>query len=220
MKSYEKLLLENKAWVQERLEIDKTYFENMSKEQKPGFLWIGCSDSRVSASAITNSEPGDLFVHRNIANMVVHTDINMLSVLQYAVEELEVEHVIVCGHYGCEGIKTALDNQHHGLLNKWLRHIKDVYRLHENELQSIQNLEEKTDKLAEFNVEEQVLNLAKTSIIQHAWKTLQKPTLHGWIYNLKTGLIKDLVTMDKDSDLEEIYKFNFKERGEGHYGFY
>jgi carbonic anhydrase len=220
MKSYEKLLLENKAWVQEKLQIDDNYFRNMAKGQKPDFLWIGCSDSRIPANEITNTEAGEIFVHRNIANLVLHSDFNILSVIQYAVEELEVSHVIVCGHYGCGGINTALDHQHHGLLNKWLRNIKDVYRLHRDELEHIEDPTEKADKLAEFNVREQVLNLAKTSIIQHSWAVDKRPQLHGWIYDMNTGLIKDIVSMDHESDLEDIYKFNFQQRGEGHYGFY
>lgn len=220
MKSYEKLLLENKAWAQEKLGIDKDYFKNLAKGQTPDFLWIGCSDSRIPANEITNTEPGDIFVHRNIANLVIHTDFNMLSVLQYAVEELEVNHIIVCGHYGCGGIKTSLDHQHHGLLNKWLRNIKDVYRLHEDELNEIKDEEERTNKLSEFNVKEQILNLAKTSIIQHSWAVDKRPTLHGWVYDMNTGLIKEIITMDQNSEMDDIYKFNFKQRGEGHYGFY
>jgi carbonic anhydrase len=220
MKSYEKLLLENKAWAQEKLDIDPDYFKNMAKGEKPDFLWIGSSDSRIPANEITNTEPGEILVHRNIANLVIHTDFNMLSVLQYAVEELEVSHIIICGHYGCEAIKTALDHQHHGLLNKWLRNIKDVYRLYEKELNECENEEKKADLLSEYNVKEQTLNLAKTSIIQHSWAINKRPTIHGWIYDMNTGLIKDLITMDHHSEMDDIYRFNFKKRDEGHYGFY
>jgi carbonic anhydrase len=219
MKSYEKLLLENKAWVQEKLEVDPDYFKNMAKGQHPDFLWIGCSDSRIPSNEITNSHAGDIFVHRNIANLVQHTDLNILSVIQYAVEELKVKHIIVCGHYGCGGIKTALDHQHHGLLNKWLRDIKDVYRLYAEELDKIKDPDQQANKLAELNVKEQVLNLAKTSIVQHAWKEEQRPCLHGWIYDMETGLIKDMIKMDHDEPLSDIYTFNFSDNP-GHYGFY
>jgi carbonic anhydrase len=220
MKSYEKLLLENKAWVNEKLSADPDYFAEMAKEQHPKFLWIGSSDSRVSSTEITNTEPGEIFVHRNIGNIVSHTDFNLLSVLQYAVEVLRVEHIIVCGHYGSEAIRASLDHQHHGLLNKWIRHIKDVYRLHKEELDGITDFDEKINRLSEYNVQEQVLNLAKTSIVQHAWAEWQMPCLHGWIYDINTGLIKDMVTMDHKSEMDELYKFNFKQRGEGQYGFY
>lgn len=219
MKAYEKLLLENKAWAQEQLQLDGKYFENMAKGQSPAYLWIGCSDSRVPANEITNSEPGEIFVHRNIANVVSHTDLNLLSVLQYAVEELNVNHVIVCGHYGCGGIAASLDNQHHGILNKWLWNVKDVYKMHQDELSSIQDPTEKNNKLAELNVKEQVMNLAKTSIIQHAWQTGKKPCLHGWIYDMKSGLIKDLTKMDHNTQLEDVYQYNFN-KNPGHYGYY
>jgi carbonic anhydrase len=219
MKAYEKLLLENKAWAQEKLQIDGKYFENMSKGQHPGYLWIGCSDSRISANEITNSETGEIFVHRNIANLVSHTDLNLLSVLQYAVEELEVNHIIICGHYGCSGIKASMDMQHHGLMNKWLWNIKNVYRQHTDELSGITDQEKRSDRLSELNVKEQVLNLAETSIIQHAWGKQKKPCLHGWIYDMKSGLIKDILKMDHNSEIEDIYKFNFN-RNPDHYGFY
>src|SRR6478609_4001158 len=170
MKPYEKLLLENKAWAQEHVETDPEYFTRMSKVQTPEFLWIGCSDSRVPANEITNTDPGEIFVHRNIANLVVHTDLNLLSVLQYAVEVLKVEHVIVCGHYGCGGVKAALTHTDLGLINKWLRNIKDTYFYHKDELNAIQDMEKRTDRLTELSVMDQVMNLAQTSIIQRAWK--------------------------------------------------
>lgn len=219
MKAYEKLLLENKAWAQEQLQLDGKYFENMAKAQNPGYLWIGCSDSRMPANEITNSEPGEIYVHRNIANVVSHTDLNLLSVLQYAVEDLKVNHIIVCGHYGCEGIRASMDHQHHGIMNKWLWNVKDVYRLHKEELNNIKDNHAREDKLAELNVKEQAMNLAKTSIIQHAWKNDKTPCIHGWIYDMKTGLIKDLMKIESDTDLDEIYQFNFS-RNKGHYGYY
>lgn len=209
MNSFEKLLLENKAWAMEKVSIDKAYFDKLSKVQKPEFLWIGCSDSRVPANEITHTEPGEVFVHRNIANMVVHTDFNMLSVLQYAVEVLKVKHVIVCGHYGCGGVKAAMTHKQFGLINKWLRNIKDVYRYHQEELNQIEDLEQKTDKLVEYNIQEQVMNLAKTSIIQQAWKLYNRPTLHGWVYGLKDGILKQLAIMPPNSRIDPIYEFEF-----------
>jgi carbonic anhydrase len=208
MKPYERLLLENKAWAQEKVSIDKQYFLRLSRLQTPEFLWIGCSDSRVPANEITNTEPGEIFVHRNIANMVVHTDFNLLSVLQYAVEVLKVKHVIVCGHYGCGGIKAAMTNQQLGLINKWLRNIKDVYRFHRDEIDDLGNLEARADRLAELNVKEQVMNLAKTSIVQIAWKTENRPTLHGWIYGLKDGILNELCVMDPNTRIDSLYEYD------------
>src|SRR5437016_1636192 len=191
MKSYEKLLLENKAWAGEMLDADPDYFNRLSALQAPEFLWIGCSDSRVPANEITGTDPGEIFVHRNVANMVVNTDVNLLSVLDYAVNYLKVKHVIVCGHYGCGGIKAAItNNDFKPVLNMWLRNIKDVYRLHRDKLDTLKDEEKRTDLLTELNVQEQVSNLAKTSIIQRAWKNESRPDLHGWVYGLKDGLIK------------------------------
>lgn len=167
MRNYDRLLLENKAWAAEKLQDNPEYFSRLAHLQTPEFLWIGCSDSRVPANEITGTHPGEIFVHRNIANMVVHTDLNMLSVLQYAVEVLKVKHVIVCGHYGCGGVKAAMGNHSYGIINKWLRNIKDVYRFHREEIEGLDE-DAKVDKLIELNVKEQVLNLAKTSIIQHS----------------------------------------------------
>src|SRR4051812_20487435 len=169
MSVFEKLLLENKAWATERKKTDPDYFKRLAAQQAPEFLWIGCSDSRVPADKITGTEPGEIFVHRNIANLVVNSDINLLSVLQYAVEVLKVKHVIVCGHYGCGGIKAAMDTHHYGIINYWLKNIKDIYRLHREEVDSLPTQEDRADKLTELNVQEQVLNLSKTSIIQRAW---------------------------------------------------
>jgi len=206
---YNSLLEGNKQWVRERLEHDPEYFERLSKGQNPQFLWIGCSDSRVPANEITHTQPGDIFVHRNIANMVVHSDMNMLSVLDYAVNILKVKHVIVCGHYGCGGVKAAMDNQQYGLVDNWLRFIKDVYRTHSQELESIKDEEKRFNRFAELNVIEQVFDLTKTSIIQNAWRERNEPKVHGWIYELKTGLIKDLgVSFDSSAKLPSIYRIN------------
>ena len=207
MDSITKLLLENKAWANEQIERDPEYFSRLSKIQKPEFLWIGCSDSRVPANEITGTAPGEIFVHRNVANLVVHTDLNLLSVLLYAVEVLEVKHVIVCGHYGCGGVKASLTQNNYGMINKWLRNIKDIYRLHEDEFTVLKDEEEKVDRLVELNVMEQVLNLAKTSIIQQAWRKRKAPTLHGWVYGLEDGLLKTLCKMDHESKLDPIYTY-------------
>jgi carbonic anhydrase len=206
--AYEKLLLENKAWAKEQTQLDPEFFNRLAHIQTPEFLWIGCSDSRVPADKITGTQPGEIFVHRNIANMVVNTDINLLSVLEYAVDVLKVKHVIVCGHYGCGGVKTALGHSSLGIINKWLRNIKDVYRLHRDEIDSLQNEELKTNKLVELNVQEQIMNLAKTSIIQRAWKMEQRPHLHGWVYGLNDGIIKPVCEMGPDSKLDPIYTYD------------
>lgn len=207
MDLYNSLLDGNKVWVREKLEQDPQFFERLSKGQSPQFLWIGCSDSRVPANEITNTQPGDIFVHRNIANMVVNSDMNLLSVLDYAVNILKVRHVIVCGHYGCGGVKAAMTNEQYGLVDNWLRFIKDVYRTHSKELDAIRDEEQRFTRFAELNVIEQVLGLVKTTIIQNAWKDRQAPMVHGWIYDIKTGLIKDLgVTFDATSVLPQIYR--------------
>ena len=209
MTPHEKLLLENKAWAQEMLEQDSDYFNRLAHLQAPEFLWIGCSDSRVPANEITGTQPGEIFVHRNIANLVIHTDVNLLSVLDYAVNHLKVNHVIVCGHYGCGGVKAAMTNHDYNhLLNMWLRNIKDVYRLYQSELESITDEEARTDRLVELNVKEQVLKLAKTSIIQRAWKYSKRPVLHGWVYGLKDGIIKSLFDMEPGADMNNIYKYD------------
>jgi carbonic anhydrase len=181
------------------------FSEKMVDGQAPPILWIGCSDSRVPANEIIGAEPGEVFVHRNIANMVVHTDISMLSVLDYAVNVLKVKHVIVCGHYGCGGVKAAMGNAHIGLIDNWIRHIKDVYRFHQDELNAIINVKERFDRFVELNVVEQVQDLAKTSIIQKAWNSKQDVQIHGWVYGLHDGYIKDLeITLRDDDSLPEI----------------
>lgn len=207
MRNYDRLLLENKAWAAEKLQDDPEYFSRLAHLQTPEFLWIGCSDSRVPANEITGTHPGEIFVHRNIANMVVHTDLNMLSVLQYAVDVLKVKHVIVCGHYGCGGVKAAMGNHSFGIINKWLRNIKDVYRFHREEIDAL-NEDEKVNKLIELNVKEQVLNLAKTSIIQHSWKENNYPHLHGWVYGLDNGLIKPIYEMEAGTHIDPLYEFD------------
>lgn len=209
MTSYEKLLLQNKDWAKLQLEGDPQFFKRLSELQTPEFLWIGCSDSRVPADKITGTKPGEIFVHRNIANMVVHTDVNLLSVLDYAVNHLKVNHVIVCGHYGCGGIKAAMTNHDYKyVLNMWLRNIKDVYRLHRAELDNIKNEEDKTDRLVELNVKEQVMHLAKTSIIQRAWQNEQRPQLHGWVYGLKDGLINPVFEMEAGTHIDSLYEYD------------
>lgn len=208
MDSYKKLLLANKAWVQDKLNIRPDYFQITAEDQKPEFLWIGCSDSRVPAEDITGTEPGELFVHRNIANLVVHTDFNMLSVVQYAVEALKIQHIIVCGHYNCGGVRNAVTHQDLGLLNKWLRHIKDVYRMNARELDTISDPQQRYDRLVELNVSEQIQNLAETSIVQRAWRSEKRPYLHGWVYDLKTGYLKEIARMDPGAKIDDIYRFD------------
>lgn len=208
MDSYKQLLLQNRAWADEKTENDSSYFKMLSKDQQPEFLWIGCSDSRVPANEITGTEPGEMFVHRNIANMVVHTDLNLLSVLQYAVHVLKVKHVVVCGHYGCGGVNAAMTNKDFGLINEWLRNIKDVYKIHLDDLKNLKEGPEKLNKLCEYNVIEQVQNLLQTSVIQTAWKEYQAPTLHGWIFGMENGIINELITIKPGSNIDPIYKFD------------
>lgn len=208
MKPYEILLKDNKIWAQEKIQGDPDFFTRLSKLQTPEFLWIGCSDSRVPANEITNTQPGEIFVHRNIANLVIHTDVNLLSVLDYAVVHLKVEHIIVCGHYGCGGVKAAMSNTNYSqVLNMWLRNIKDVYRHNREELDTISDENLRADRLTELSVVEQVQRLAKTSIIQRAWITRQAPDLHGWVYGLKDGLINPVYEMKAGADIDPLYKY-------------
>ena len=203
---YKKILDNNKKWVENKLAISPNYFKNLAEGQNPPLLWIGCSDSRVPANEIIGAEPGEVFVHRNIANIVVHSDMNMLSVLDYAVNALKVKHVIVCGHYGCGGVKAAMGNSSIGIIDNWIRHIKDVYRFHQQELDAIENEKERFNKFIEINVKEQVMNLAKTSIVQNAWKNGQELSLHGWVYGLNDGYVTDLdVNFSCDKDLDDVY---------------
>ena len=205
-KSIKNLLENNKNWVASKLAIDPSYFEKLSNSQNPEYLWIGCSDSRVPANQITGTLPGDIFVHRNIANMVVHSDMNMLSVLSYAVEVLKVKHIIVCGHYGCGGVIAAMENKQFGLIDNWLRHIKDVYRYHHKELDAIADKTQRARRFVEVNVMEQVHDLCKTSIVQNAWKNKQPLHVHGWVYDIHDGIIKDLdVSFTCTKDLHKVY---------------
>lgn len=212
--SYERLLEGNKIFSDSRKITDPEYFKKLSLGQKPDYLWIGCSDSRVPANEITNTKSGEIFVHRNIANLVVHTDMNLLSVLEYAVKYIGVKHIIVCGHYGCGGVIAAMSNQFHGFVDNWLCNIKDVYNKNTEELLAIEDIEKRTDRLTELNVVEQVRNLAKTTIVQEAWNT--RPLhLHGWVYGLNNGLVKDLSVIHNEAiDLEPIYRFEAKKPNE------
>lgn len=207
---YKKIIEGNKNWVASKINDDPEYFERLSKGQSPPLLWIGCSDSRVPANEVIGAQPGEVFVHRNIANMVVHSDMNMLSVLDYAVNVLKVQHVIVCGHYGCGGVKAALGNDSIGIIDNWIRHIKDVYRLHHTYLDSIADEKQRFDAFVEINVKEQVFDLAKTSIVQGAWRNGNDLTLHGWVYGLDSGIVKDLqVNFSNNNDLDAVYQLEF-----------
>lgn len=207
---YNKILERNKKWVEDTLALDPNYFQDLAKGQTPPLLWIGCSDSRVPANEIIGAKPGETFVHRNIANMVIHSDMNMLSVLDYAVNVLKVKHVLVCGHYGCGGIKAAMGNDSVGIIDNWIRHIKDVYRLHKDELDAIEDETERFNRFVELNVIEQVFDLAKTSIVQSAWKNGQELSLHGWVYGLNSGFVTDLnVNFSSDRDLDDVYQLKF-----------
>ena len=191
MPDISELFIQNKKWSAEIHRKEPAFFETLSKQQSPRYLWIGCSDSRVPANEIVGLLPGELFVHRNVANLVVHTDLNCLSVLQYAVDVLKVEHVIVCGHYGCGGVQAALERRRYGLIDNWLRHIRDVHHKHALSVESIVG-PAKLDTLCELNVIEQALNVCHTSVIQDAWARGQKCQVHGWVYGLRDGLLKDL----------------------------
>ncbi len=192
MRILRKLFENNKNWAKNIKEAKPNFFMKLSKQQKPKYMWIGCADSRVPATDIVGLDPGEIFVHRNISNIVVHTDLNCLSVIQYAVDVLKVKHIIVCGHYGCGGIISALNNEEHGLIDNWLRHIKDVYRLYQSEIDELKTDKEKADLLCELNVKEQVKNVTHTTIVQRAWKTGQSLSVHGWIYGIEDGILKDL----------------------------
>jgi len=206
---YNQLLKNNKTWVASKLANDPEYFQKLSAGQSPPVLWIGCSDSRVPANEIIGAQPGEVFVHRNIANMVVHSDMNMLSVLDYAVNVLKVKHIIVCGHYGCGGVQAAMTNKHIGLIDNWIRHIKDVYRFHQDELNAIENEKDRFNRFVELNVIEQVLDLAKTSIVQAAWESGQDVHVHGWVYGINDGVIKDLgVNLGDNKSLSDVYQLD------------
>lgn len=205
--SYQKLIEGNKLYSESRVLQDPDYFKKLSQGQKPDYLWIGCSDSRVPANEITSTQSGEIFVHRNIANLVVHTDTNLLSVLEFAVKFLKVKHIMVVGHYGCGGILTAMTNTYHGFLDNWLRNIKDVYYKNCDELEAIEDQTERANRLTELNVIEQVRNLAKTTIVQGAWAE-RELHLHGWVYGLDNGVIKDLSVIHNNSeDIDAIYRY-------------
>jgi carbonic anhydrase len=209
MKAYEVLLSDNKRWAAKKLSEDPGFFNRLVHVQTPEFLWIGCSDSRVPPNEITQTEPGEIFIHRNVANLVVNTDVNLMSVVDYAVNHLKIKHIVVCGHYGCGGIKAALSNDDFNqVLNMWLRNIKDIYRLHRKELELIPDEESRLNKMVELNVREQVFNLAKTAIIQKSWNNDQRPDLHGWVYDLHDGLIDPVVEMKAGDPIENLYKYD------------
>jgi carbonic anhydrase len=207
---YENLFKNNEKWVERKVGENPDFFKEHAKGQKPPLLWIGCSDSRVPANDVIGADVGEVFVHRNIANMVLHSDMNALSVLDYAVNALQVPHIVVCGHYGCGGVKAAMGDQPVGLIDNWLRHIKDTYRFNNKEIDAIKNDDERFDRYVELNTEEQVKNLAKSSIVQNAWKSGQDLKVHGWVYDLKTGKIKDLkVDHSKADNIGKNYQLDF-----------
>jgi carbonic anhydrase len=202
MKDLKRLLDQNRAWAENIKASDPEFFQNLAKQQSPRFLWIGCADSRVPSTQLAGMRPGEMFVHRNVANVVVHTDFNCLSVMQYAVDVLKVDHIIVCGHHGCGGVKAAMDNLQLGLIDNWLRHVQDVIHQHEELLAKVDNENERLDRLCELNVIEQVLNVGRTTIVQNAWQRGQELVVHGWIYGLQDGLLRDLgVSIDNAKDL-------------------
>lgn len=205
-----KLFENNRNWAASRLQADPDFFNHLASQQKPRYLWIGCADSRVPANQICGLEPGEVFVHRNIANLVVHTDMNCFSVIQYAVEVLKVRDIIVCGHYGCGGVAAALANQSYGMIDNWIRNIRDVYSLHHHELENLLGDPEKTlNRLCELNVVEQVLNICKSNIIQQSWKRGEDLNIHGWIYSIQNGLLKDLeVTRKQLTDIDKLFSYD------------
>jgi carbonic anhydrase len=215
MNETKKLLLANRIWAEEVKQRDPDFFGRLAQEQKPRFLWIGCSDSRVQVADITDTEPGEIFVHRNIANLVVHSDLNLLSVLSYAVNYLQIEHIIVCGHYGCGGVKAAMSRKCYGLLDQWLRPIKDVYRQHEAEVHAAGDPDAAFDRLVELNVREQVQNVVRTSVLQQAWRQRRRPYVHGWVYGLRSGLLEELMSVTPEAALDPIYCFDFEDEQAG-----
>lgn len=207
--SIESLLRANQQWVEEELIKDPNFFKELAKGQTPQFLWIGCSDSRVPADRITGTKPGEIFVHRNIANLVLHTDLNVLSVLEYAVAYLKVKHIIVCGHYGCGGVRAAISRNNYELLNKWLRNIKDIYVKNEVLLHAIPDPVDRENALVELSIKQQIENLMKTSVVQKAWHLGEDLTLHGMVYDVANGRLQQLIQYDRNSPLPEIYRFYF-----------
>jgi carbonic anhydrase len=207
MRSLTHLIENNRAWSERRRQIDPEFFARLSQQQRPRYLWIGCADSRVPANDIVGLLPGELFVHRNIANVVVHTDLNCLSVLQFAVDVLNIEHIIVCGHYGCSGVSAALQNQRVGLADNWLRHVQDVHSKHETRVAAMPDTPHRIDRLCELNVIEQVANVCQTTIVRDAWERGKELAVHGWVYGLKDGLVRDLgSTVTKTSEAARAYQ--------------
>jgi carbonic anhydrase len=207
MKDLKRLLDQNRAWAEGIKASDPDFFPTLAKQQSPKFLWIGCADSRVPANQLVGLVAGEMFVHRNVANVVVHTDFNCLSVMQYAVDVLQVDHIIVCGHHGCGGVKAAMENAQLGLIDNWLRHVQDVVRDHEPELMQIEDETKRLDRLCELNVVEQVLNVARTTIVQSAWERGQELAVHGWVYGLQDGLLRDLgVAIDNADEVATAYR--------------
>lgn len=209
MKDAKKLMLENAAWVTEKTSVNADYFKEMAKGQTPTFLWIGCSDSRVPPNEITGCNPGEMFVARNIANLVIHTDLSLMSVVEYAVEHLKVKHIIICGHYGCGGVAASLTTTSLGPIDKWIRHIKDIANANWTELTKVEAGLNRTNRLVELSTMEQAKNLTHTAIIQRAWHKGQEVYIHGWVFDLSTGLLKELVTIDKNYPIEEAYRYKF-----------
>ena len=209
MNRYKTLLENNAEWVREKLELDGDFFRKQSEGQAPPFLWIGCADSRVAPDEITGTSPGDMFVHRNIANIVTHSDLNLMSVLEFGILQLQVDHIIVCGHTRCGGVQAALGHQSLGIIDKWIRNIKDVYHGHRAELEALEDENAVWDKLVELNVREQMLNLAKTSFVQRRWSKGKFPVLHGWVYHLENGQLEAVTRMTRDDPLDPIYRYDF-----------
>jgi carbonic anhydrase len=206
--TYEQLFENNRTFVTQQLALDPAHFERLAAGQSPRYLFIGCSDSRIDASQMTGTSPGHMFIHRNIANLVVHTDMNLMAVLQFAVEVLQVEHVIVCGHYGCGGVLAAADGSYHGLIDEWLRTIKDVYRLYADELDAIDDPVLRHQRLVELNVREQVYRLCATSFVQRRWGDEMRAHVHGWVYDIRQGLLRDLMIDPGDEPASWIYELN------------
>ena len=209
MSELNQLLENNRNWVTSITDETPDFFRSLADEQKPSYLWIGCSDSRIPANAALGLLPGELFVHRNISNLVVHSDLNCLSVIQYAIEVLQIDNIIVCGHYNCSGVKAALENAELGLIDNWLRHIQDTAQLHENTLNEIDDFQQRTNKLCELNIIKQVINAAETTFVQKAWENERKTTVHGWIYDLRDGLIRDLQVSLGNTEQMRLLKRNF-----------
>lgn len=209
MRHLSTLIQNNKKWAQNLTLNNPQYFKTLSQQQNPEYLWIGCSDSRIPPNEIVGLNPGELFVHRNVANLILHTDMNCMSVVQFAVEVLKVKHIIVCGHYGCGGVRTAMENHQHGLIDHWLRHIKDLYKAKQDELDIIENKTARQDRLCEINAIEQAYNLSYTQFVQNAWDRGQELNIHTWIYGLEDGLVKDLgVSFSDSKHIPELFRLN------------